>query len=475
MDPSFNESNHPSPARDPKGRANDPIPHSDLPVFLIGPETQPKKLTSPSEDLAYALEVPHPLASAPVSAVPPTPLVIDESSAALSCECEQSGSQNPLEDQKAHRPPAGRAAFLFMLTMVTTFFALWIVGPRLVEEYHYAAELGRARGEYANAVEQLEKAPLNKVSLAYELVAQRIRPSVVSITAPKKDPMLMGIGSGVIFSEEGYIVTNAHVVKDATSFTVELHNRHSYPATLVGLDSTSDVAVLKIDAPDLIPATWGDSDNMDVGSIVWAVGSPYGFQQTITSGVLSGKDRPGDTKHRKQSLLQTDAAVNPGNSGGPLVDAQGHVIGINTSIFGETFQGISFAVPSSTAKFVYEEIVRSGKVKRGYLGVYARDVDQRFAAILKLPDLAGARLSNVEPRSPAAQAGIRRGDVIRQWNGKPVLDHRQLFRLSESTPPNSEVELVVYRDGLVQKTTVTLGELPEFAESQTPSEFSRGM
>lgn len=375
-----------------------------------------------------------------------------------------------------HRSNFSRTAFIFFATVVTSFFALWFVGPKLVEEYYYAAELGRARGEYQNAVAQLDKdTPLNEVSLAYQLVAQRIRPSVVSVSAAKTKDGARGIGSGVIFSEDGYIITNAHVVKEASGYRIELYNRRTYSATLIGIDASSDVAVLKINAPDLIPATWGDSDNLDVGSIVWAIGNPYGFQQTITSGVLSGKDRPGDFRHRKQSLLQTDAAVNPGNSGGPLVDELGHVIGINTSIYGETFQGISFAVPSKTARFVFDEIVKAGKVKRGYLGVQAVEVNHRFAEILKMPDLYGARLNYVQPLSPAYRAGVKSGDVVRSWNGTLITDHRQLFRMSESTPPNTNVELVLLRNGIERTANVTLGELPSSAESKGPSEFSRGM
>ncbi|MEL7496687.1 MAG: trypsin-like peptidase domain-containing protein [Planctomycetota bacterium] len=452
---------------------------------------------TPPTDRPNETESRNPLPTVKPSSVPASP-VPSTTSPSLEKDVEQANDQLAVEKpqsdangdsdveavetsrsaRRARRPAdpsaAARSTLYFFLTVLSTFFALWFVGPRLVEEYYYAAEIGRARAEYENAVEQLDKAPLNDVSLAYQLVAQRIKPSVVSIVTFKEDGT-RGIGSGVVFSELGHIVTNAHVAQGAERYRVELHNRHVYPGELIGLDSASDLAVIKIDAPNLIPARWGDSDAMDVGSIVWAIGSPFGFQQTITSGVLSGKDRPGDRDHRKQSLLQTDAAVNPGNSGGPLVDAQGRVIGINMSIFGETFQGISFAVPSSTAKFVYQKLVESGKVERGYLGVYPQQVDQRFASILKLPDLAGAWLSHVEPDTPAWQAGIRRGDIIREWNGKPITDYRELYRLSESTEPNTEVKLTIYRNGKERQSLVTMGILPKIAQTEEPSEFSRGM
>jgi serine protease Do len=261
-------------------------------------------------------------------------------------------------------------------------------------------------------------------------------------------------------SKEGHILTNAHVLDDASRFFVDLHDRRRYPARLVGFDETSDLALLKIDAPSLIPADWGNSADAEVGSIVWAVGSPYGFQQTVTSGILSGKDRPGDARQFKQSLLQTDAAVNPGNSGGPLVDSQGRVIGINTSIFGETFQGISFAVPSETALFVYNELREDGKVTRGFLGAVPSEVSYEDWQRFRLPDLFGAKLTRVEPSSPAFRAGIRTNDIIRSWNGVPIKDFRTLYRLAEMTPPYTTVSLTLLRDGRETQTEVTVGEYP---------------
>ena len=225
--------------------------------------------------------------------------------------------------------------------------------------------------------------------------------------------------------------------------------------------TVSDLALLKIDAPKLTPATWGDSEKVSVGSIVWAIGSPYGFRQTVTSGIISGKDRSGDQLHPTQSLLQTDAAVNPGNSGGPLVDAQGLVIGINTSIFGETFQGISFAVPSSTAKFVYQQLAENGRVTRGFLGVRPQEVDHRDAQRMQLPDLDGAKLNSVLPGSPAHQAGIRAGDIIRSWDGVDVTEYKHLFRLAEMTRPESRVKVCLLRNGQEHFTEVTVGRLPD--------------
>lgn len=375
-------------------------------------------------------------------------------------------------DREASDESNGMGGLYFLLASAALMFGIWFIGPRLVEEYHYAARLGRARAEYDNAVIQLEKQPLANVSYAYQLVAQRIRPSVVSVNAIKSNRNGVadgsGLGSGVIMSTDGYILTNAHVLEEASVFKIQLHDRREFDASLVGVDLISDLALLKIDAPNLKPATWGDSDSMNVGSIVWAIGSPYGFQQTVTSGIISGKDRPGDRLHPKQSLLQTDAAVNPGNSGGPLVDARGRVIGINTSIFGDTFQGISFAVPSATAKFVYQQLIQNGRVTRGYLGVVPTEVDHRDAIRMKLPDLDGAKLQEVRFGSPAHRAGIRQWDVIRTWNGVDVKDYKHLFRLAEMTRPDTRVEVSLVRNGKEQLKEVTVGTFPD-----SPRLFSR--
>lgn len=375
------------------------------------------------------------------------------------------GTERHLETNPSHRPDRpehsdSSGGLYFLFATAATLFGVWFVGPRLVEQYHYAAEIGKSRAQYENAVNQLSDSPLFNVSQAYQLVAQKVRPSVVSINAIKSHRESSGLGSGVVMSTDGYVMTNAHVLEDASRFFVQLDDRRRYEATLIGTDKISDLALLKISAPSLIPAEWGDSEHAEVGSIVWAVGSPYGFQQTVTSGILSGKDRPGEGLSGKQNLLQTDAAVNPGNSGGPLVDSQGRVIGINTSIFGETFQGISFAVPSSTVTFVYQQLKQHGFVTRGYLGVLPAEVDFSDVQRLNLPDLNGAKLSRVLYNSPADRAGIRPNDIIRSWNGTPIKEFKTLFRLAEMTKPTETVLVTLIRDGQEHRTQVTLGELP---------------
>ena len=274
-------------------------------------------------------------------------------------------------------------------------------------------------------------------------------------------------GSGLIVSADGYIVTNAHVTENSKRILVELHDRRTYNAVEIGRDETSDIAVLKIEADGLIPASWGDSEQLAVGSMVWAIGSPYHYEQTVTSGIISAKNRTGDGKpgEKSQNLLQTDTAINPGSSGGPLVNADGNVVGIIISIFGPTFQGISFAVPSSTVRFIYEQIVERGKVVRGYLGVHPSEVSHRLAKRLGLPDLEGAMLLRVEPDSPAGRAGLQRYDVVRSWNDIPINNFTNLYQLAERSEPGSVVEVSLIRDGTPYNASITIGEAPEYSSA----------
>ena len=407
-------------------------------------------------------------------------------------------SNPPRHSNESHSnesdPPRGPSwmSWIFLM-MCVLFLAAWFVGPRIVEEYQFASTKGKLRAEYENAVTILEGQPLKQVSLASQLVAQKAKPSVVSIWSKKKTENeeaaspngrrrrqrenVAGYGSGVIMSEDGYIVTSAHVTSDSNEFRVVLHDRRSYSAVEIGRDESSDIAVLKIEARGLIPASWGDSEKLEVGSIVWAVGSPYRYQQTVTSGIISAKNRVRgkspdytwrrDRDEKAKNLLQTDAAINEGSSGGPLVNGDGNVVGINVSIYGESFQGISFAVPSSTARFVYEHIAQRGKVVRGFLGAEPRNVRHYEAERLGLPDLEGAMLVRVTPGSPADLAGLQRYDVVRAWNEIPIHQYNSLYRLAERTQPGSVVEVSLIRNGQPHVATVTVGE--------TPADYSTGL
>ena len=383
---------------------------------------------------------------------------------------EPSKSDFQRENYRRHREQYRRDSDSFV-TRIFWFVAsagfvlcVWKIGPGILEDYQYSLVKGKVRAEYENAFELLEDDPLGRVSEAFELVAQKIRPSVVSVRAIKSSSnsrkgryIENGQGSGVIMSEEGYILTNEHVVKDARKIEITLCDRRVYLATVVGeTDKYNDLAVLKIDAKDLIPAHWGNSDELDVGSIVWAIGSPFGLDQTVTSGIISAKNRyDHDTPY--QELLQTDAAVNPGNSGGPLVDSMGRVVGINTSIYGEKFQGISFAVPSVQAKFVYDETIEQGVVSRGILGARPDAVFQKDAKKLGLPDINGALLIEVRPNSPAYKGGLQENDVIRSWNGHEIDDYNKLFRFVSMTEPFSTVDVKIIRDGIEKQLSVRVG------------------
>lgn len=194
--------------------------------------------------------------------------------------------------------------------------------------------------------------------------------------------------------------------------------------------------------------------------MVWAVGSPFEYEQTVTSGIVSGKNRQDSNDLAEQNMLQTDAAISPGSSGGPLVDANGMVVGINTSIYGKTFQGISFAVPSRTAEFVINQLISTGEVTRGYLGVRPTELNQEIADRLGLPDLNGALLTRVFPDQAAYRSGLRDYDVIRTWNGKPISEYKTLYREVGITPPNTTVDVTVYRERAEKHLRVTVGERP---------------
>lgn len=352
-------------------------------------------------------------------------------------------------------------------------YGVWQVGPKMVENYQFAITKGQIRAEYQNAVDHLQNDPLADVSKAYQLVAQKIRPSVVSIKCDKtvlnernRPTKGEGQGSGVVMQSDGYILTNAHVINQGTNIVVTLYDRRQFTAQVVGVDRLTDLAVLKIDATELITANWGNSDNLEVGSMVWAIGSPFGLEYTVTSGIVSGKNRVeqkplpkggGYLENPHQELLQTDAAVNPGNSGGPLVDSKGEVVGINVSIVGEQFLGISFAIPSSIAEFVFKELASKGSINRGYFGFDPDPVYQVDADRVGLPDMNGALVNRVEPGSPAQRAGLRSGDIIRRWNGRTITEHAILFRYSLVTPPRSRVNLHVFRNGREHATTLTVG------------------
>src|SRR5579862_6711404 len=237
-------------------------------------------------------------------------------------------------------------------------------------------------------------------------------------------PRQEGIGSGVIATKDGYILTNNHVVDGADEVKVALQDGREFTAKVVGRDPKTDVAVIKIDATDLPAVPMADSEKVEVGDVVLAIGNPFGIGQTVTTGIVSATGRGGALGLDYEDFIQTDAAINPGNSGGALVDAQGRLIGINTAILSRSGgnQGIGFAIPVNIARDVMDGIVKEGHVTRGYLGVMIQDVNPALEKEFKLKDTQGALVSDVNPKSPAEKAGLRSGDLILDFNGKKVTD-----------------------------------------------------
>jgi serine protease Do len=276
-----------------------------------------------------------------------------------------------------------------------------------------------------------------------------------------RTPKQHGLGSGVIVTEDGYILTNNHVVDGADEVKVALNSGKEYTARVVGKDPKSDIAVLKVEAKDLPIALQGNSDSIEVGDVVLAVGNPFGIGQTVTTGIVSATGRA-SLGLDYEDFIQTDAAINPGNSGGALVDAAGRLIGINTAILSRTGgnQGIGFAIPVNLARSVMESLIREGHVVRGFLGVSIQNVTPDLAQAFDMKEAKGALISEVMPDTPAAKAGLENGDIILEYNGKKVDDSRHLKLTVAQTAPGTKVPLKILRDGKTKELDVVVKELP---------------
>jgi serine protease Do len=311
------------------------------------------------------------------------------------------------------------------------------------------------------------------LSAAFARVAEQVEPSVAHIKVYESEVYPReGTGSGVIVNASGYILTNAHVVRHAVKIRVKLSDGSETEAKVIGVDAQTDLAVIKIETTRSLPvARMGDSDKLNVGDWVLAIGSPFGLEQTVTAGIISAKDRVTDSGSTPfQQFLQTDAAINPGNSGGPLVSLAGEVVGINTQIATNTgvYNGIGFALPSSTAVDTYNQLISYGRVRRGFLGINPQDITPQIARLNKITDSQGVLVRDLTAEdSPAARAGLQSGDVVTSINGQKVKNTRDLIRRIAALPVGSTANISYIRAGEQRLAAVKLEERKEEPEEQS--------
>ncbi len=285
---------------------------------------------------------------------------------------------------------------------------------------------------------------------------------------------IRGQGSGFIVSNDGIILTNAHVVQDAQDVVVKLTDRREFRAKVLGSDKSTDVAVLKIDAKNLPTVRLGSTKDLRVGEWVLAIGSPFGFENSVSAGVISAKGRSLGPEESRVPFLQTDVAINPGNSGGPLFNARGEVVGINSQIYSASggYQGLSFAIPVEVANKIRQQIQSGGKVQHARLGVMVQEVNQGFADSFKLERPEGALVANVEEGSPAAKSGLRPGDVILSFKGQPIVASGDLPALVDQSSPGDRIAMEVWRGGKREQLNVVLGDASDRASRQAKSDDS---
>jgi serine protease Do len=347
--------------------------------------------------------------------------------------------------------------------------------------YTYQAKLGASRG----FMRQPPRIPteIRQTAMAFSDIVKAVTPSVVNISSTRgpggteegdemeeffnpfdleKKGTELSLGSGVIVSEDGYIVTNNHVVADSEEIKVTLLDKRTFQGELVGADPKTDLAIVKIDASGLPTAVWGDSDNLSVGEFVLAIGNPFSLNNTVTMGIVSAVGRANVGIADYEDFIQTDAAINPGNSGGPLVNIRGEIVGINTAIFSKSggYQGIGFAVPVNMVRSIMDQLVKNGKVVRGWLGVSIQEMTPEVARKFGLDKPDGALVSDITKGSPAQKAGLKRGDIITEFNGKPVKDASSLKNLVAQSSPGAKAVIRVVRGSRSLDLNTEIGEYP---------------
>src|SRR5574340_414055 len=365
--------------------------------------------------------------------------------------------------------------------------------------------LGKVTGQHKGFITLPPNVPkqIADSSRAFSEIASSISPSVVNISTTKimkreaapllDDPFSeffsplrdfkmpkkwkeQSLGSGVIISPDGYIITNNHVVEQGDEIRVTLFDKRSFKAKLIGADNKTDVAIVKIDAENLYSVQWGDSDKLQVGEFVLAIGNPYGLNHTVTMGIISATGRANVGIADYEDFIQTDAAINPGNSGGALVDARGQLVGINTAIFSTSggYQGIGFAIPSNMVRTVMDSLIKSGKVVRGWVGISIQAITPELAKQFNLKDEVGALVGDIVENSPAEKAGLKRGDVIVEYDGKKIAEPNSLRNMVANTSPGEVHQMKVLREGKTVTVKLTVGELrseEHTSELQSPKEL----
>jgi len=336
-----------------------------------------------------------------------------------------------------------------------------------------------------------------ETSKAFSEIANAVSPVVVNISTTKvvkrevpplfEDPFFnffdpfrefsspkkwkeQSLGSGVIVSSDGYIITNNHVVEQAEEIKVTLYDKKSFRGRIVGSDPKTDIALVKINAGGLPTAQWADSDKLEVGEFVLAIGNPFGLSHTVTMGIISAIGRVSVGIADYEDFIQTDAAINPGNSGGPLVNIRGELIGINTAIFSKTggYQGIGFAVPSNLVRSIMDQLIKHGKVTRGWLGISMQRLTPELSQKFGLKDSKGALIGDVLKGSPAETAGLMRGDIVLEYNGKEVDDADSFRNMVAQSKAGAQVMVKILRKGKEHKLTVTIAEYPKELGKTTP-------
>ncbi|MBI4684911.1 MAG: DegQ family serine endoprotease [Nitrospirae bacterium] len=361
----------------------------------------------------------------------------------------------------------GISFYILSKTSMPSYTPYMGVSPRVPSQ---TIETAKAFSEIANAVSPVvvnistTKVVKKQASSFFEDPFSNFFDPFYEFGFPKKWKE-QSLGSGVIVSGDGYIVTNNHVIEQSDEIKVILYDKKSFKGKLVGADPKTDIAVIKVNAMDLPTVVWADSDKLQVGEFVLAIGNPFGLSHTVTMGIVSAVGRASVGIADYEDFIQTDAAINPGNSGGPLVNIKGEVIGINTAIFSKTggYQGIGFAVPSNLVRSVMDQLVKQGKVTRGWLGISIQRLTPELSQKFGLGDSNGALVGDVMRGSPAEKAGLIRGDIITEYNGKKVQDADILRNIVAQSKASTQVQIKIIRKGREYNLTATVAEYPREA------------